>query len=248
MRGPHGAIPLGSDTMSPAMASATNYYAWIAEQFRPLLGRRVLDIGGGHGAHLDHIVDPERFVMSVDLSPECVQEMEQRFAGWRFAAVCGDITDPPFLERLVADEFDTIVCVNVLEHIEDDAAAVAAMRRLLTPAAGRLFLLVPAHPMLYGTPDELAGHFRRYRRRDLRNLLTTAGFHGVRARYFNGFGAIPYFLNSRILRPKTLGGPVDTQIVLFDRYLVPVLRRLESSIRVPFGQSLIAVAHAGEGA
>ncbi len=246
MRGPHGAIPLGADTMSPAMASATNYYAWIAEQFRPLLGRRVLDIGGGHGAHLDHFVDAERFVMSVDLSPECVQEMEQRFAGRRFAAACGDITDPPFLERLVADEFDTVVCVNVLEHIEDDGAAVAAMRQILTPTAGRLFLLVPAHPMLYGTPDELAGHFRRYRRRDLRNLLTAAGFRGVRARYFNGFGAIPYFLNSRILRPKTLGGPVDTQIVLFDRYLVPVLRRVESSIRIPFGQSLIAIAHAGE--
>lgn len=245
-RGPQGAIPLGADTMSPAMASATNYYAWIAAQFRPLLGRRVLDIGGGHGAHLDHIVAPERFVLSVDLSPDCVQEMEQRFSGRRFAAARGDITDPPFLERLIADEFDTIVSVNVLEHIEDDAAAVVAMRRILAPTAGRLFLLVPAHPLLYGTPDELAGHFRRYRRRDLRNLLTAAGFHGVRARYFNGFGAIPYFLNSRILRPKTLSGPVDTQIVLFDRYLVPVLRRVESSIRVPFGQSLIAVAHAGE--
>jgi SAM-dependent methyltransferase len=237
---------MGADTMSPAMASARNYYAWIAAQFQPVLGHRVLDIGGGHGAHLDHVVSGDRFVMSVDLSPECVREMEERFAGRRFAAACGNISDPAFLQQRLADRFDTIVCVNVLEHIEDDAAAVVAMRRILTAAAGRLFLLVPAHPALYGTPDRLAGHFRRYRRRDLGTLLATAGFRDVRVRYFNGFGAIPYLLNSRIFRPKTLGGAVDTQIVLFDRYLVPVLRRLESAIRVPFGQSLIAVARAGE--
>ena len=232
--------------MSPAMASAANYYAWIASQFQPVLGRRILDIGGGHGAHLDHIVSHGRKVVSVDLSPECVREMREKFAGRPFEALCGDITQPAFLERLTAEAFDTIVCVNVLEHIENDAAALEAMVQILRPTQGRLFLLVPAHPFLYGTPDVLAGHFRRYRRRDLRELVSRAGFRAVQARYFNGFGAVPYLLNSRILRPKTLSGPVDTQIVLFDRYLVPVLRRIESFVRVPFGQSLIAIASAGE--
>jgi 2-polyprenyl-3-methyl-5-hydroxy-6-metoxy-1,4-benzoquinol methylase len=211
-----------------------------------MLGERVLDVGGGHGAHLEHIVARDRFVMSVDVSPECVREMQERFAGRPFAAECGDITQPEFLDRLIAERFDTIVCVNVLEHIEQDQAALAAMARILASTRGRLFLFVPAHPLLYGTPDVLAGHFRRYRRQDLARLLRAVGFESVRAWYFNGFGAVPYLVNSRILRPKTLSGAVDTQIVLFDRYFVPMLRRIESWIRVPFGQSLIATARVGE--
>ena len=66
--------PLGAETMSPALKHARNYYAWIADQFRPHLGKRVLDVGGGHGPHLDHVVAPGRFVMSVDLAAECVGE------------------------------------------------------------------------------------------------------------------------------------------------------------------------------
>lgn len=230
--------------MSPAMASASNYYSWIASEFRPVLGERVLDIGGGHGAHLEHIVSKDRFVASVDLSPECVREMKERFSGESFTALCGDITERSFLEHLVDERFDTVVCVNVLEHIERDTVATQAMAAILRPTRGRLFLFVPAHPFLYGTPDRLAGHFRRYRRRDVERLLTVARFRDVRVRYFNWFGAIPYFLNSRILRPKSLGGPVDRQIVIFDQYCVPVLRRLDPWIRFPFGQSLVATARA----
>lgn len=245
MRVSSDVLPIGAETMSPALKSAGNYYAWIASHFQPVLGRRVLDIGGGHGPHLDHIVAPDRFVTSLELSPDCVRGMQERFAGRSFEAVCGDITDPELVERLRATSFDTIVCVNVLEHIERDDVALAAMRSILAAAGGRLFLLVPAHPALYGTPDELAGHFRRYRRSELRSRIERAGFHSVQTRYFNGLGAIPYWFNSRILRPKTLGGPVDTQIAVFDRWFVPVLRRLESLVPMPFGQSLIATAYAG---
>jgi SAM-dependent methyltransferase len=233
--------------MSPAMASATNYYEWIASRFRPLLGRRVLDIGGGHGPHLEHIVDPSRFVMSLDLSIDCVVEMRRRFAGHSFDAICGDITDERLVEQLATERFDTIVCVNVLEHVDRDEQALAAMAAILQSTGGRLFLLVPAHPFLYGTPDMLAGHFRRYRRRELRRKIAAAGFGSTRVSYFNGFGAIPYGLNSRVFQPRTLSGRVDAQIVVFDRYCVPVLRRLESWVPMPFGQSLIATAQASGG-
>jgi len=239
-------LPVGAETMSPAMETATNYYAWIASQFQPLLGKRVLDIGGGHGPHLDHVVADDRVVTSIDLSPECVREMQERFAGRPFEAICGDVADSALVDRLAERRFDTIVCVNVLEHIERDADAVNAMRRILAPANGRLFLLVPAHPVLYGTPDILAGHFRRYRRGQLARLVSSAGFRDVRTWFFNGFGALPYFLNSRILKPKTLGGAVDRQIVLFDRYFVPALRKVERLVPMPFGQSVIATARAGE--
>jgi len=228
--------------MSPALQSARNYYAWIASFFEPVLGRRILDIGGGHGAHLEHVVDGRRFVMSLDVSAESVTEMKQRFASQQFEALHGDITDASVIRQLVPREFDTILCINVLEHIEHDEAALRAMAAILRPTAGRLFLLVPAHPILYGTPDVLAGHWRRYRRKELRQKLAAAGFGTTRLLYFNGFGAIPYGVNSRIVRPRTLSGIVDRQIVVYDRFFVPVLRRLESWVHPPFGQSLVATA------
>ena len=236
--------PLGAETMSPAMRSAHNYYAWIAQRFQPWLGKRVLDIGGGHGPHLDHVVAPGRFVMSVDLSPECVAEMRQRFEGFDFEARVGDISDLAFTAELAACDFDTVLCVNVLEHVRDDSGALRGMASILRSSKGRLFLLVPAHPALYGTPDRLAGHYRRYSRRTLVRAVTDAGFEVRRSSYFNGFGAIPYLLNARVLRPRTLSGSVDAQIVIFDRYIVPVLQRLERVIPMPFGQSLIVCAEA----
>jgi SAM-dependent methyltransferase len=169
--------------------------------------------------------------------------MEARFAGAAFEALVGDITDPGIAERLRAQGFDTILCLNVLEHIERDDLALAAMARILG-SAGTLFLLVPAHPMLYGTPDVLAGHHRRYSRRMLVERVRAAGLRLVCARFFNGFGAIPYFLNSRVLRPSTLAGAVDAQLVVFDRYVVPLLRRIERHLPMPFGQSLIVIAEA----
>lgn len=237
-------MPVGGQTMSPALQSATNYYAWIASHFRPILGARVLDIGGGHGSHLEHIVENGRSVMSLDVSHDSVEEMRRRFDGKAFEACVGDITDSNVVDLMVARRFDTIVCVNVLEHIERDDLALRGIARILAASRGRAFLLVPAHPFLYGTPDELAGHFRRYRRGDFRTRLIGAGLRPLQLHYFNAFGAIPYALNSRIFRPRTLGGPVDAQILLFDRYLVPVLRRLESLVPKPFGQSLIAIAQA----
>lgn len=235
------AVPLGSDTLSPSLRHATNYYAWIAEQFQATLGRRVLDIGGGLGPLLDHVVAESREILAVDLDAGAVEEIRARFADQPAVTsrVC-NILDEQDLAGLIAAKFDSILCVNVLEHIEDDGAALRAMARVL-PAGGLLNLLVPAHPFLYGTPDSLAGHHRRYRRRDLTRLVEQAGFSVRQAYFFNGFGAIPYFLNARILRPSSLSGAVDTQIVVYDRYFVPVLRKLERWGRPPFGQSLVVV-------
>ncbi len=237
-------MPLGAETMSPSLKYARNYYAWIADQFRPWLGQRVLDIGGGHGPHLDHVVAPGRFVTSLDLSPECVAEMKVRFAGCAFDALVGDVADSALTGQLAAAGFDTVVCVNVLEHVSRDEVALRGMATILRPSRGKLFLLVPAHPMLYGTPDVLAGHHRRYSRRLLVERVRAAGFKLLRAYYFNGFGAVPYFLNARVLRPRTLAGVVDAQIMVFDRYLVPLLRHVERIVPMPFGQSLIVVGEA----
>lgn len=241
MNRPSVTTPLGATTMSPALKNASNYYSWIAGQFTGRLGGRVLDIGGGHGPLLEHVVSSSQFTMSVDLDSQCVTDLRSRFAGMSFAAEVGDITEAEFERKLAAVGFDSILCVNVLEHIENDQAALDAMARILADN-GVLCLLVPAHQFLYGSPDVLAGHFRRYSRGALAAKVARAGFTVERDYYFNAVGTLPYLVNSRIFPTKTLAGAVDRQIVLFDRFIVPVARRVEKLFPVPFGQSAIVVA------
>jgi len=117
------------------------------------------------------------------------------------------------------------------------------MHGILKDQQGTLLLQVPALGWLYGTLDELAGHYRRYDRKGLQTMLTQAGFEVQQIYYFNSFGVIPWFINARILRPRTLSNrSVGLQIKVFDRFIVPVLRRSEKLVRLPLGQSLIAVA------
>lgn len=232
--------------MSPSLKLAHHYYAWIASKFLDVLGSRVLDIGGGDGPLLEHVVADDRDVTSLDLSAECVAGTMDRYRGRRIRGVVGDITDAPLAEKLANEGFDTILCTNVLEHIEDDEKALRHMAQILRSQRGRLFLLVPAHPFLYGTPDQIAGHFRRYSRPRLRACLEAAGFHVESLQFFNGAGALPYLINSRVIKPTSLGGGVDRQLRIFDKWIVPVARRLERCIRLPFGQSIIAIGRVGD--
>jgi SAM-dependent methyltransferase len=190
-------------------------------------------------------VDGSRTVTAVDLSAPCVAALRARFPVPTFRARVGDITDPRLAAELATERFDTALCVNVLEHIRCDDAALRHLAEILAPARGRLLLLVPAHPFLFGTPDRLAGHHRRYSRGALRGLLRRAGFSVERLGFFNATGVLPYLFTSRVLRPRTLGGIVDAQLLWYDRWCVPAARRVEAVLRPPFGQSLIAIAQRG---
>ena len=129
-----------------------------------------------------------------------------------------------------------MICLNVLEHIDDDAGALRKMTELCRPG-GSVVILVPALMMLYGAMDRSFGHFRRYSQRTLRRAFQAAGLRVVSSRYFNMLGALGWLLKGRI----TGGDQLDTRSCrLFDR-LVPYLDALERLLPRPFGQSLIMV-------
>jgi SAM-dependent methyltransferase len=240
--------PAGHETMAAEMPHATNYYGWIASQLRPYLGVRILDIGGGYGAHLESLLAEGYRVLSIDMSEDSVQFMRNRFKYFPdFQADCADFGRVDVQETLTQSGFDTITCLNVLEHIEDDRAALKDMHSILAPQRGTLLLQVPALEWLFGSLDQQAGHFRRYTRRTVSGLLTEAGFKIIQVRYFNLFGVLPWLVNARILKRSVTSGAVDAQIRIFDRYLVPPLRVFEQGINPPLGQSLIAVASAAGG-
>jgi len=235
----HG-IPVGRATMSSGLDSASNYHRWTYEWIRPYLRGRILDVGGGTGNHLAFLQSAD--IVSIDLSSDAVVELRARHRerpNWRFEV--GDIADPVLVVRLGRSSFDTVLSCNVFEHIPRDDLAFRHAAQLLKPG-GHLVLLIPAHQRLYGSMDRLAGHFRRYSREDAARKLVGAGLERVALRYVNLVGALGWFVNNRLISHRELSSSsINRQIHVFDRVLIPLLRRLEGERPMPFGQSLVCV-------
>src|SRR5581483_1427523 len=233
-------VPLGRATMSSGLERATNYHRWTYAWIAPYVRGRILDVGGGTGNHLTFLTQAE--IVSIDLSSQAVEALRERHrsrTNWSF--LVGDITDDALVEQLGHEAFDTVLSCNVFEHIERDADAFRNAARLLGPD-GRLVLLLPAHAWLYGCMDRMAGHFRRYARDDTARKLAAAGLQPLVLRYVNVVGALGWWVNNRLISHRDLSSPsINGQIRMFDRLLLPLLRRMEGGRAMPFGQSLLAV-------
>lgn len=218
------------------MGKAPNYRDWICSLIRPHLGQRILEVGGGIGNFTERLLDRELVVM-IDVDEACLEHARSRFARWvNLRIVRRDIADPAVLE-LRHHRFDTVVGMNVLEHIEDERRALHHISELLSDG-GRFVLMVPMFRWAFGTIDQAIGHVRRYSRRDLMAKLESVGFRLCSARYVNSVGLLGWYVNGRVVRRRRQSA---LQIRIFDRFVVPWLRRAEAVLKPAFGQSLIAV-------
>src|SRR6185295_17724061 len=132
----------------------------------------------------------------------------------------------------LGDGFDSVILLDVLEHIEHDVALLARLRARLKPG-GCIVLKVPAMKSLHSKMDDAIGHWRRYDRASLAAALTEAGFEAERLWPFNAFAVPGWWLNGRILKRTT---PPAEQVKLFNR-LIPVLRPLDKALRHVMGLS-----------
>ena len=220
------------------MSLAVNYHRWTYDVIKRYIGRRVLEVGGGIGSLSQSLLDRDRLVI-LDYDQFCAARLGEQFGAYPHVRVVhADITDASSVSALSGEHIDTVFCMNVLEHIENDRLALHHMFEVLSPG-GDLILLVPAHPSLYGTLDDLVGHFRRYDRPGLIEKVSEVGFECRRCFYFNSVGAAGRYFIGRVRRQKETGAG---QVRFYDRYVVPVLSRVERVITPPFGQSLIVVA------
>ncbi len=221
------------------MQALERFNRHLADTIAPYLGRRILEVGAGTG-NITRYLLAHGDVTASDVNEGLLKRLQEQFAGWEgFDTVLWDITRPP-PKRLLAGGYDTIVSLNVLEHVEEHEAALRHHREILSGTHGRLVLLVPAHPGLYGPLDEALGHHRRYGARELRALLQDAGFEVERMVPFNLLGLFGWFLNSRVLKRRRLP---TAQLGLYKVLSIPVLA-LERRIPLPDGLSLLAVASA----
>lgn len=218
------------------MAHATNYRDWMYRRVGPFIGRRVLEVGAGIGNFTQLLLDRE-LVVPTDISRVCLSRLEERIGGrLRAQPKLLDLGDPSD-DDWAAYGFDTIVCMNVLEHVADDVRALRFMHSTLA-AGGRAVVLVPAFMFLYGMVDRAIGHHRRYTRKDLLPRLREAGFEVEQAFYMNVIGMAGWFWNNRIRR---ITEEDPSQIGLFDNYIAPWAERVERALPPPFGLSLIAI-------
>jgi SAM-dependent methyltransferase len=215
-----------------AAETAPNYLSWIAEMIDPYLGHRVLELGAGIGTITERYA-PGRDVVASDLSDECIIALDSRFAQTdNVTVVRSDLRE---LDA-AGERFDSVVMLNVLEHIEDDVGVLSMLPSVLVPG-GRIILYVPALNALYGAWDRRVGHFRRYSKWRLREIAREAGLDIVELRYANSL-AIPAwaaFSRSNIQRTQSTG------LSVWDRTGVPLSRALERRVRVPLGLNVLAV-------
>jgi SAM-dependent methyltransferase len=217
------------------MTQARNYFAWQGRMALKELGQRVVEVGCGVGNFTGLLLDRE-LVVALDIEAKCVEELRARYPDRpNLHVLCGDAGS--VLSDLGRFRPDSFVCMNVLEHIADDRKALAAMAAMLPPE-GVIVLLVPAFEALYGPIDFNLGHYRRYTRRSIVELAQSAGLVVKTARYVNAAGFIGWWANSRLFRRQAHSGK---QIRFFDRFVIPIMSRIESGIPPLFGQSLFVV-------
>ena len=217
------------------LAGAPRFNRWMADTIRPYLGRRVLEIGAGIGNLTRHLAPRRERYIATDIDPEHLARLRTRLQHRPNLEIracnlahAGDFT-------ALAGSLDTVVCLNVLEHVEDDLAGLANIHGALAPG-GRAVVLVPHGKEIFGSVDKALGHYRRYDAAQLRAKMEQAGFRVERILEFNRISRPGWYWVGRLRKRPTIS-PI--QVRLFDR-LVWLWRRLDRWLPWP-PTSIIAV-------
>jgi glycosyltransferase involved in cell wall biosynthesis len=205
---------------------APRFTRWMADVIRPSVGQRVLEIGAGIGNMSVHLM-PRSVYWTTDVNPHYLDYLETLRPTRPYMQVAH--TDAMNAESYPQGQFfDTVVCLNVVEHVQDDVGALRNVWNVLEPG-GRAIVLVPCGPKLYGSLDEVLGHFRRYTHEQLVVVAQQAGFRVENVLKFNRPGVVAWWLNGRILRRKTFG---LGQIRILN-LLTPIFRLLDPLLPLP---------------
>lgn len=224
-----------------AMAFAENYHRWILEIFAPYLGSRLVEVGAGTGAFSEMILGrgPESLAL-VEPSEEMYRLLRGRVGGLETETRVStyNSTFARAAEEIVlGGRPDSIIYVNVLEHVADDEAELAVVRRALCEG-GRVFIFVPALRWLYGSFDERIGHVRRYTKGELEGKCRRAGFRVLESGYFDLAGVVSWWVKYCLLRSQKMEAGA---VKFYDRFFVPAIKLAETKVRPPVGKNIFLI-------
>ena len=216
-----------------ATAAARRYHDWILREFKPYIGNAVAEVGAGTGHFSERLLNLgieqlDAFEPSENMFPllhERLRSIPNARAVKEFFGRGGHTSG-----------FDTVLYVNVLEHIEDDVAELARAYETLKPG-GHLLVFVPALQWLHGDLDRRVGHHRRYYKRDLVAKVREAGFTIAKAKYFDSAGVLPWYVGFVLLD----GSITVNKASLYDAVAVPIVSRIERFIPPPIGKNVLVV-------
>ena len=214
-----------------------NSYIW--ENIAPYVaGKDVLEIGSGVGVYTDFLLKAGKNVVSIDAEPHVIKVLTRKYkaAYPSFEAYAMGAEDKALAEN-IGRRFDSIICLNVLEHVLDDRAALANMSKLLRPD-GTLVLLVPAIKFLFGTLDINLEHHRRYSFSEIKEKLRDSGFKVEKHFYIHFAGIFGWFLRSRIIKSGVLN---KNDLKIYDS-LIPLFRFIDRLVLKRIGQTMIIIA------
>src|SRR5438309_4455617 len=183
-----------------ALDDLENYYRWLVEEVRPFFGERMVEIGAGIGTFTAWLVrahvscHPTARLEAFEPEESLFQHLSKRLETAHPDLLrAGRLTTINGVFRSSPERFDTVIMINVLEHIEDDQASIRAAYHALVPG-GRFVVFVPALPWLYSALDRAVGHYRRYEKLSLEGLLHAGGFDVVKSKYMDCMGVLPWYL------------------------------------------------------
>jgi SAM-dependent methyltransferase len=223
-----------SGTELDAMSAAVNYHRWIVDKFRPYLGGTVAEVGAGIGSVSKLLLAAGvgrllSFEPSTNMFPGLAQALHDEPRAQAINSF--------FSPHYAADGVDSVVYINVLEHIQDDRGEIRNALAALRPG-GHLLVFVPALAWLTSDFDKHVGHFRRYTKRGLAQLAQDVGFEVVQAHYFDFAGVLLWYVSFTLLK----GRPRRGSVAIYDQLVVPPMRLIESVFPPPIGKNILLVA------
>jgi len=218
---------------------ARNYRRYERDVVAPYVGRSMLEIGSGLGTFSAQFLPRLARLVASDSDPYCVEQLSERYKDDPSVQVL-ELALPADIP--LSEPVDTVVAMNVLEHIVDDVAALRCLARVTKPG-GKIVLWVPGYPQLYGEFDRKVGHVRRYTPKAMAAAVVAAGLSVEVLRPINMLGGIAWWFAVRRAR---VSYPRPNVVRVYDRIVVPATRFIERLVRPPFGQTVFCVARVPE--
>ncbi len=218
---------------------ARNYRKYEYDMVAPHVGRSLLEIGSGLGHFSERFLGRLDYLAVSDNDPYCVSELEKRYDGDDRVEVLS-LALPADIK--IAQQVDTVVMMNVLEHIQDDVQALKDLAAVVVPG-GRIVIWVPGYMQLYGDFDRKVGHVTRYTPATLGASVKAAGLEPEVLKPINFLGGIAWWA---AVRRGGVGYPNPKLVKIYDRTVIPTTRLIERVIKPPFGQTVLCVARVPE--